>query len=171
MLDRRRCKRRIEMFAVLTLSPLLGCISGAPEVSTAFDPLTPFPAQATYIWDESAIREPDDPRIRDLNFGARLRKFATEALAERGYREVASEPADYRVSYHLSVHTWISPDHSTSVGSLSILLIDAPSDQRVWMGFARAEAQVGLSEETRNERLRAIVQRMFERFPPGQAGS
>jgi hypothetical protein len=161
-------RRSRALAAALALSLFLGCVSGEPEVSTAFDPLVRFPAQATFLWDESAIREPDDPRIRELNFGPRLRKLTTEALIARGYREAESEAADYYVSYHLSVHSWISAEHSSSVGSLSILLIDAPSEQRVWMGFARAEAQVGLSEEIRNERLRAIVQRMFARFPPNQ---
>jgi hypothetical protein len=148
------------------LASLLACASSEP-VSTAFDPLTRFPLQATYVWDEAANREPDDPRIRELNFGPRLRKLATEALAARGYREAESEPADYRVSYQLSVHTWIAPDHSTSVGSLSIVLVDTPSGLRVWLGFARAEVHVGLSEDAKDERLRDILERMFERFPPG----
>ena len=65
------------------------------------------------------------------------------------------------------MHTWIAPDHSTSVGSLSIVLVDVPSGRRVWLGFARAEVQVGLSEEAKNERLRDILERMFEQFPPG----
>jgi hypothetical protein len=148
------------------LAALFGCVSGQP-VSTAFDPLVRFPVQATYIWDEAANREPDDPRVRDLNFGPRLRRLTTEALAARGYREVESEPVDYRVSYQLSVHTWISTDHSTSVGSLSIVMVDAPSGRRVWTGFAQAEAAVRLPEEVRNARLRDLLEAMFEDFPPG----
>ena len=166
MHDRRRYRRQTATLTALMLAFLFACVSSEP-VSTAFDPLTRFPAQATYVWDEAANREPDDPRVRELEFGPRLRRLATEALAARGYREAASEPADYRVSYQLSVHTWIAPDHSTSVGSLSIVLVDAPSGRRVWMGFARAEAHVGLPEEARDERLRDILERMFEQFPPG----
>jgi hypothetical protein len=169
MLDRQQCRRTKTTVATLALAAFcFACVSGE-NVSTAFDPLTRFPAQATYVWDETANHEPDDPRIRELNFGPRLRKLTTEALAARGYREVDSEPADYRVSYQLSVHTWISPDQSTSVGSLHIELVDAPSGRRVWMGFARAEAHVQLREEVRNERLRAILESMFKSFPPGSS--
>ena len=102
MIDRRRCGRALpapSALATLTavaLSALFACTSGQPQVSTAFDPWARFPAQATYIWDQAAVREPDDPRIRELNFGPRLLKLTTEALAAHGYREVDSEPADYR---------------------------------------------------------------------------
>ena len=167
MLDRRQPGRLGPGLAAFLLFSLFGCAS-SDAVSTAFDPLTRFPAQATYVWDEAANREPDDARIRELNFGPRLRKLTTLALAARGYREAASEPADFRLSYQLSVHTWIAADHSKSVGSISIVMVDTPSGRRVWTGFARAETHVGRPEKERNERLRAILERMFENFPPNQ---
>lgn len=146
---------------------LFGCASDDTAVSTAFDPLAVFPVQASFAWDDEANREPDDPRVRELNFGPRLRMLATAALTARGYREAGSEAADYQVSYQLSMHTWIAPDHSTSVGSLSITMIETRSGRRVWMGFARAEAQTALPEDARNQRLSVILERMFENFPPG----
>jgi hypothetical protein len=169
MLDRRPFKRLSAALAALALTPLFACASG-PAVSTAFDPLTRFPAEASFVWDVAANHVPDDPRIAALNFEPRLRKLTTDALAARGYREVESEPADYRASYQLSVHTWISTAHSTSVGSLSIVLVDSVSGRRVWTGFTHVEAQVGLPEEMRNERLRDILYRMFENFPPNSGG-
>jgi hypothetical protein len=169
MLDRRPFNRLSTALVALALTPLFACVSG-PAVSTAFDPLTRFPAEASFVWDAAANHAPEDPRIAELNFESRLRKLTTDALAARGYREVESEPADYRVSYQLSVHTWISAEHSTSVGSLSIVLVDSVSGRRVWMGFTQAQAQVGLPEEVRNERLRDILDRMFENFPPNSGG-
>ena len=168
MLDRQQCRRRFPAAAAIMLAALVGCVSGEP-VSSAFDPLTRFPAEATFVWDEAANREPDDPRVRDLNFGPRLRELTTEVLAARGYREAESDSADYQISYQLSVHTWISPDQSTSVGSLSITMVDARSGRRVWMGFAQAEAQVQLAEEVRNERLKTLLEAMFKAFPPGSS--
>ena len=89
-------------------------------------------------------------------------------LAERGYREVEAEPADYRVSYQLSIFTGISDDPARSVASLSILLIEASSNQRVWVGFARATPQLELQEEARDARLRTLVEQMFAGFPPSR---
>ena len=37
------------------------------DVSTTFDPLTRFPAQATYLWDEAANQLPDDPRFNQMD--------------------------------------------------------------------------------------------------------
>jgi hypothetical protein len=166
MLDRRCCNWRVGVLALIGLSALLACTSSRPQVSTAIDPWTNFPANATFVWDEAADREPDDAWIRELRFGPRLRRLTTEVLAERGYREVEAEPADYRVSYQLSIFTGISDDPARSVASLSILLIEASSNQRVFVGFARATPQLEDPEEARDARLRTLVEQMFAGFPP-----
>ena len=54
-------------FLLFALGLCVGCASDPVDVSTTFDPLTPFPARATYLWDEAANELPDDPRVRGIS--------------------------------------------------------------------------------------------------------
>ena len=154
----------------LLLLLLAGCASNDINASTAFDPLTPFPPQATYTWDAAANRLPKDPRLEQLDLNTRITEAANEEFSLRGYRQAATGSPDYRLSYQLSIHTWIGADNSRSVGSLGLTLAEAGSGRRVWMGFARAEIHVGLTDAERKERLRTVVARILKKFPPNQRG-
>jgi hypothetical protein len=156
--------------ALLLLGSLAGCASDGVEVSTTYDPLTSFPAQATYRWDERANKLPTDPRIVALDLDPILKAAAEEEFAARGYRAAVAPPVDYRLSYELVVHTWIGADNSRSVGSLSMLLVEAETGRRVWLGFGRAEIQVGRTRAERKQRLREALARILENFPPTQRG-
>ena len=68
------------------------------------------------------------------------------------------------------MHTWIGSNNSRSVGSLALTLNEAGSGRRVWMGFARAEVNIGLTHAERKERLRTVVARILEKVPPNQRG-
>jgi hypothetical protein len=149
---------------------LAACASDGIDVSTTYDPLTSFPMQATYTWDDHANKLPKDQRLNPLDLDPLIKETANEEFADRGYRPHDSGPADYRLSYQLAVHTWLGPDNSTSVGSLSLLLVEEETNRRVWMGFARAEIHVGLTREERKERLRKALAQMLEKFPPAQRG-
>ena len=149
---------------------LLGCASDPIDVSTTFDPLTRFPAQATYLWDEAASKLPDDPRLNQMDTDSVIREAANAEFAARGYRLSTSGSAHYRLSYDLALHTWYGPDNSSSLGSLSLWLADAATKRRVWMGYVRAEIHVGLSRAERLERLRGAMARLLEKFPPAQRG-
>jgi hypothetical protein len=153
------------------LASLAGCASGGIEVSTTYDPLTSFPAQASYAWDDRANKLPSDPRIVELDLDPLVKGAAEEEFAARGYRAVASGAPDYRLSYEIVVHTWIGVDNSRSVGSLSLLLVEADTGRRVWLGFGRAEVHVGLTRAERKQRLREALAEMLEKFPPAQRGS
>jgi hypothetical protein len=149
------------------LCALLACASDDVPVSTNYDPLVRFPAQATYVWDEGANALPDDPAIDRAEIDALLKDVADEAFAARGYRAVGDgEPANYRLSYQYVVHTYIGPDVSRAMGSLSLLLTDYASRRRVWMGFGRAEIHATLSPEERRARLADAFARMLAKFPP-----
>ena len=154
----------------LVLLLLAGCASDNIDASTAFDPLAPFPAQATYTWDATANRLPSDPRLEPLDLHTRITEAANGEFALRGYRQAAGGSPDYRLSYQLSVHTWIGSNNSRSLGSLALTLNEAESGRRVWMGFARAEVYVGLTDVESDERLRTVVARILEKFPPNQRG-
>jgi hypothetical protein len=151
---------------------LPGCAKDAIDVSTTFDPLSRFPAQATYVWDTAASKLPDDPRFNQMDTDALIQEAANAEFAARGYRVAAggTAPHQYRLSYDLTVHTWYGPDNSSSLGSLSLWLSDAATRRRVWMGYVRAEIHVGLSREERLDRLRKAMASMLEKFPPAQRG-
>ena len=149
------------------LAAMLAACASDIDVSTTVDPLSSFPAQATYVWDEAAIKLPADPRIRRLEPDSLIREAANAELAAHGYRLSAGGPAQYRLAYDFAVHTWHGPDDSSSVGSLSLWLSDA-EERRVWMGYARAEIHIGLAREERLARIRKAVARMLRDFPPKQ---
>lgn len=162
-------RRRSLTFTASALLSLLACASNdAIPVSTNYDPLVRFPAQASYAWDEAANSLPDDPAIDRQATDALFKDVANEAFAARGYRVVEGSAADYRLSYQYVVHTYIGPDVSRAMGSFSLLLADRASGRRVWMGFGRAEIHVGLSPEERRARLSDAMTRMLEKFPPSQ---
>jgi hypothetical protein len=154
----------------LVLFLLAGCASDKIDASTAFDPLSAFPPQATYTWDAAANRMPDDPRLEAAKVQTRLTAAVNEEFALRGYRQATDGSPDYHLSYQLAINTWIGADNSRSVGSLALALSEAESGRRVWMGFARAEIHVGLTEAESNKRLRKIVGRILDKFPPNQRG-
>jgi len=149
---------------------LAGCASDDVGVSTTFDPLTRFPATATYAWDDAACLLPEDPRIDGPAVDALIREVANEEFGARGYRAVASGAANYLLSYQYAIHTWTGPDASKAIGSLSLQLVESASRRRVWSGFGRAEIHVGLTQEERRNRLRSAFARMLEKFPPSQRG-
>jgi hypothetical protein len=164
-------RRYALLLAALGLLQIGACASDGIDTSTTFDPLTPFPAEATYVWDQRASSLPRDPRIEQLDLSTLIREVANQEFAARGYRDAGSGASNYRLSYQLTVNTWIGADNSRSIGSLSLMLVDNASNRRVWVGFTRAEIHVGLSREERRERLRKAVTRMLEKFPPSQRGS
>jgi len=157
--------------ALLTLLLTLtaACASSdAIPVSSTYDPLTRFPAEATFVWDDAASRLPSDPEIDGPAMAALIKDVATEAFGARGYRPASGATPDYRLSYDYEVNTRIGPDISKAVGSISLLLVQNSSGRKVWLGFGRAEIHVGLSPAERRARLLDAMNRMLEKFPPSQ---
>jgi hypothetical protein len=155
-------------FALLLLA-LLACASDdAVQVSANYDPLVRFPAEATYVWDEAENVLPADPAFDRAGTDALLRSVADEAFAKKGWRAVPNDPADFRLSYQYRVHTYIGPNSSLALGSVSLLMSDNQTGQRVWAGFGRAEIHMGLTPEERRARLADGMERMLADFPPRQ---
>lgn len=148
---------------------MIGCASDGVETSVAFDPLARFPTQATYLWDSSSNKLPADDRIAALDLDPLIREAADSEFAARGYTRSVTESANYLLSYQVASHSWIGADNSRAVGSLSLLLVDAASGRRVWLGMGRAEMNVGRSSEARLTELRAAMAKMLKGFPPNQA--
>ena len=165
-----RLRRAVLALVAASCFDIGGCASDDIGVSTTFDPLTRFPATATYAWDDAACMLPRDPRIDGPAVDALLREVANQEFAARGYRAVASGPSDFLLSYQYAVHTWTGPDASKAIGSLSLQLVESASRRRVWSGFGRAEIYVGLTPEERRKRVEKAFSRMLEKFPPSQRG-
>jgi hypothetical protein len=160
--------RQIGIATAIAWFLLAGCASDI-ELGISYDPLTVFPAQATYAWDEGSSSLPTDDRIEALNLDPLIKQVVDSEFATKGYRPVrAGEPRNYLLSYQLGVATRIRPEESFSMGSLYLDLNDAASGRRVWVGFARTQVDPSRSEQERVERLRETVRRMLEKFPPGQ---
>ena len=136
-------------------------------VSTAFDPLVRFPAEASFAWDRAAISLPHNPELNAAKLGHVIEQEAEAAFAARGYRLAHGEQADYQLSYHLRVDTFIAADRSSATAGLSLLLVD-PGGRRVWTGWGRAPFYVGSAIEARRARLRQAIDDMLTHFPPQQ---
>lgn len=158
----QRRPKRLSLALVLVTGLACASQEGIP-VSSTYDPLTRFPAQATYSWDEAEISLPDIPDRAATD--ALFREVAEEAFAARGYR-VGKPPTHYRLSYEYNVTERLGPDVAKAIGSVSILLTDSSNGRRVWLGFGRAEIFMGLSREERKARLREALDRMLAGFPP-----
>jgi hypothetical protein len=159
-------RRVIACLAAVLLAAAAGCASDGTEVTTSADPLATFPSQGTFVWDDAANKLPKDERIQALDLDPLIRQAANGAFAARGYRPVASAPADFRLSYELGENRWNGPDGMTSMVSISLLLKDPKSGRQVWLGFGRAEVQPNVSREERGRRLRSAFDKMLEKFPP-----
>ncbi len=161
------------LFSVLILGTMLiasGCAKPEFEASAIFDPLATFPPEATIAWNDEANHLPANPELQSIDYDRLIKLVSNQEFAKRGYNNAAPGSSDYWISYELTVHRWISAEKSRATGTLSLTLVDTSGNNRVWLGFGRAQVLVGLSEEERIERLRVILTEILETFPPDQHG-
>jgi hypothetical protein len=160
-------------FSVLILGSILfaiGCAKPDFDASAVFDPLAPFPTEATFSWNDSANHLPQNPELQSLGYARLIKQVSNEEFARRGYTNVATGSSDYLLSFELTVHRWISAEKTQATGTLSLSLVDTKTDNRVWLGYGRAHVLIGLSEKERVERLRLVLAEMLKAFPPNQRG-
>lgn len=146
-----------------------GCASNRIEVSTSFDPIASFPAEATFVWDDAANIMPQDERLEPLHLDEMIRQGATDAFAARGYRPAEGDAGDFLLSYEFGESIWHGSEGMTSVASISLVLKHPETARRVWVGFARANVEPMLSREERGRRLRGAFDEMLEGFPPSES--
>ncbi len=161
-------RHRITALGIVLLVAGACATDDAANVGSTYDPLTAFPARATWSWDETMNRLPDDDRLQPQDLDGTIKELAASEFGARGYTEAPSGPVNYRLSYDLRIHTWRSQTDALSIGSLSILMVDAVSGRRVWLGFIRADIDRSLTPEQRKERLRQEMREMLKTFPPSQ---
>ena len=159
--------------ALLLIAVALAATSCATSdgmgVGSTHDPLTRFPATATWSWDDAANRLPDDSRLESMNLDEIVRQVTRDEFGRRGYSEVSRGRGDFRLHYEIGLATWTSQTSATALGSISLTFVEPSSGRRVWVGFIRAEVDVNLDQEARTERIRTELRKLLETFPPGSA--
>jgi hypothetical protein len=136
--------------------------------------------------DSSAV----DMRIR-IAVGAQLRLKGYEALSEGtpdfyvayhvGLKDSSPSISAQYYSDGMAGHAFVhSADTRTAgkspppandppsylTGSLLIDIVDAASQKLVWRGSAAGEVDPGLTSQQRDERTKAMVQKILSHFPP-----
>jgi hypothetical protein len=163
--------RRLLTISSLVASAIMlaGCATqNQLDVSSHFDPLAAFPAQARYVWDVRSNSMPQDPRLRTKENDLMIRGAVDDQFMARGYRPVENGPFEYRLSYQFAAYNFHSAEQSTSVGTISLELVEASTGRRVWTGYAQANLYVGSTEEESRARLGEGIGRMLANFPPSQ---
>jgi hypothetical protein len=166
MHEQRRIPSLLSALALAAPILLAACAKDY-GVSTSFDPLTRFPATASFVWDDRESSVPDDPRLAELGLDRVIREVAAAEFAARGYTETTGA-SHYLLSYRLDVKTWHGAERSAAVASLSLQLVERASRRQVWSGFARADLHVGNTDAERRDGLRRVMAEMLEDFPPSQ---
>jgi hypothetical protein len=160
-------KRITLVLAAMAVLSSSGC--GPKRTGATYDPFAIFPATAQWAWDEGLNRLPVDQSISDLNVRTIVRDVVTEGLAKRGYT-MASDggKVDFRVHYQIGIGTRVDATSAKGYGALNLTLVNATTNQEVWLGFVRTESDVSLSENDRRKRLQKRVDKMLRKFPPSQ---
>jgi hypothetical protein len=156
--------------ALCALLSAAGCASNDADFGATYDPITEFPATASWVWDDSANRLPDDDRLDTAEIDQDIKSVVGSEFGTRGYTEAPSGDVQYLLSYELGVYTWLSQTEARAFGTLSVLMSEAATGRRVWLGFLRLQIDHSLTAEQREERLHESVAGMLENFPPGQPG-
>ena len=161
-----RSERRTAAWVALACLQLACASSSDVDLHVSHDPLAVFPETATLLWDARANSLSGDERVAELGLDALIREAAGEAFAARGYRVSDSRRAQYLLSYQASLTTRNRPEGPIAVGSISLLLVEAASGRRAWVGFLRAQVDPTRTPEQRRESLRAAFGQLLAEFPP-----
>ena len=154
--------------AALALFSAIGCATPEGDTGATYDPLTVFPRNALWVWNRAQNKLPTDDRINSEALDQNIRSAVAAEFGARGYREANESKVHYILSYEVGIHTWMSQTEARAFGPLDLLMTEAASGRRVWLGFLRMQIDMSLTPAQRYEALRINVARMLENFPPAQ---
>lgn len=127
---------------------------------------------------------PDDPRVDAGAVERRLRASVTRQLARKGYTHDGVDPVflvkirlvlDEKVDAFAPIRAagkeseWVRSaegDSSFERGALILDLLDPQDQWTLWRGVCGANVVIDVSEEEKDQRIEAIVERLLEGFPP-----
>ncbi|MGW8282985.1 MAG: DUF4136 domain-containing protein [Gemmatimonadota bacterium] len=152
------------------------------NVSIDVDDSYSFAGKRAYAWLD---RAPDRPEGGD-DTERRVRRSVDANLADKGFRVVPFDEADFIVSYAASAKDqmvyetygygagrWTEEEDATitervtTEGSLTISIFDAGAKDLVWRANARETLNPTASPDQRDALVAKAVSEMFRGFPPG----
>ena len=173
----------IRTLALLLVLGAAGC--HAIEVVDHHDPSADFSQYHTYAFAPVADQSVPDPADVEA-FDARMRSVLTDALAAKGL--TPSDDPDLLIGWFADIHKkravhqvgqrysyaygWTQGQtrvYDYAEGTLKLEFADAKTNALVWESTAEGSSKYDSSEEARTARLRELVQRMLQGYPP--AGS
>ena len=166
----------------ICVATLSGSACSSKNVNIDFDDSYSFSGKSTYAWLETA---PERPASGD-QVERRVRRSVDASLADRGFRSVPIEQAEFIVAYQASAadqrvydtygygtgRWWgyedtITTERVYTEGSLTIDIFDAEKKELVWRGNAVGTVDPGATPDERDELVAKAVANMFDGFPPG----
>lgn len=176
------------------VSGLVACVSQTADSERLYTagtytsvsaPDMEFPANALFSWAPGKSRVYDDPRFKDVDLNTMLRSSIEESLASRGYH-VVQRGGSYEISFvaaleralsdaELDAQFGINPGLPTKVktgqtyekGTIIIDVSDPEAQRSLWRSAMQGYIAQKLSTRNRKERVRRIVEQMFNNFPQG----
>lgn len=166
------------------------CASARVSVNSDYDPqaLEGMAAYQNYSWMQHP--QGGDNRVNNDLVATRVINAVDEVMAAKGYGKV-QRGADFLVGWHASLVGKVAVTtvnryygygygrwrrggvvvQDTRVreydeGTLIIDVVDASSNELVWRGSAQGEVRATSAVEERNERIREVVSKILEGFPP-----
>lgn len=120
----------------------------------------------TFAVDEAACRDFDDPRVDAALVRDEMLTALDEGLRARGFRRVDGDEADFLVHYEL----WVAPPEEWTGERLRgrVFVRDTETGRYAWRGERKALVE-GEPREDARAAVRAFVEELLDRFPPGGA--
>jgi hypothetical protein len=179
-------RRRIGWAAAAAIGVLgfaAGCASSAPTTKVGWDQNVNFKTYRTWAWRP-------DGSLQDPTWARRCQDVLSDQLATDGLTQVPLDgnPDLWAVIHaRLSAETQVAPfspdwgyawggwapmdDYEVQipVGTMIVDLVDVKRKHIVWRGRAKGAIDPSLSNEAREEKLRAVLKQLFAGYPPAHA--
>jgi hypothetical protein len=156
------------------------------KITSEYDDHVDFATIRTWDWLPKANAPIQDPRVHDETAHARLRRVIEAELGSRGLRRASSAPPDVWVHHTVwlmartdlpkvddpgdartaGVGAGGNANPADDEGGLLIELLDGRTSKRVWIAQVRAFLTLEVSPEEKERRVRDVVRRMLEHYPP-----
>jgi hypothetical protein len=180
--------KRLSILVVISL--LAGC---GTTVNVDYDKQANFQALRTFTLMPTPETKTGDERLDSPLVDKRIRDAIVATLAQRGFRQVKANP-DFAVAYQLGVRqeldssrasmtvgvggfyphsaigmTYGYPGYVESYerGILTIDILQGSDKKLIWRGSSGRRLYDGRTPEKSTKEVNAVVQEIFDKFPPG----
>jgi len=176
----------------------LAACGGGIQIQTDYNPQQDFTGYHTYRWAERTPTGDDDPRVYNDIIKSRVQYAADSVLKTKGFERVDSGRAEFLMSWHGAINGKVSYNtvnthygygwggyygggwgggmgssrtyvNEWDEGTLIMHVIDAESNELVWMGSAQGKLNEPRSGEEARERDLDLLKRILGSFPPDQS--